>query len=284
MIAPFFDGFAIRGAIWYQGEGNSSSVTADSDGSYTAHFNGVRNTFRDAFDDDELPVFIIQIPPRVGNPFYFRALQYELAKSDNNTYLVSSLYASSTYSSNELKYTNPGESMVHYERKSPVGLALADSVLEHVYGMADRSAPEILSVQKRDGAIVITFDTELIVDMGSEMLGFEIAGADKEWVSATATYRDKTVTLSAEGVSAPEYVRYGSGKSILVFEDGTEIIHNKENATFAYDEANGIVTITVGEKIYTIDISDPAVIGGRMPCNVVATNGTALPVFLAIAI
>lgn len=284
MIAPFFDGFAIRGAIWYQGEGNSGSVTADSDGSYTAHFNGVRNTFRDAFDDDELPVFIIQIPPRVGNPFYFRALQYDLAKNDDNTYLVSSLYASSTYSSNELKYTNPGESMVHYERKSPVGLALADSVLEHVYGMADRSAPEILSVEKRDGAIVITFDTELTVDMGSEMLGFEIAGADKEWVRATATYRDKTVTLSAEGVSAPEYVRYGSGKSILVFEDGTEIIHNKDNAKFAYDEANGIVTITVGEKIYTIDINDPAVIGGRMPCNVVATNGTALPVFLAIAI
>ena len=284
MIAPFFDGFSIRGAVWYQGEGNSGSVTAESEGDYRAHFTGVRNTFRDVFADEELPVFIIQIPPRVGNPFYFRALQYDIAEKDDNTYVVMSLYASSTYSANELKNTNPGESMVHYERKSPVGLALADSVLENVYGMADRSAPNILSVVKRDGAIVITFDRELTIDMGTEMLGFEIAGSDKDWVRASATYADKTVTLTAEGVSDPEYVRYGAGKSILVFEDGTEILHHKENATFAYDEATGIVTITANGKVYVIDSSDPAVIGGRMPCNVVATNGTALPLFLAIAI
>ena len=244
----------------------------------------MRNSFRDAFGDEELPVFIIQIPPRVGNPFYFRALQYELAKNDDNTYLVSSLYASSTSSANELKNTNPGESMVHYERKSPVGLALADSVLENIYGIGDSSAPEIISVVKQGGAIVITFDRELTVAMGSEMLGFEIAGADEAWVAAKAVYYNKTVTLTAEGVDAPELVRYGAGKSILVFEDGTEILHNKNDATFTYDEAKGIVTITVGERVFVIDSSDPSVIGGRMACNVVATNGTALPVFLAIAI
>lgn len=284
MIAPFFDGFAIRGAIWYQGEGNAGSVTADSTGDYPIHFTGVRNSFREAFADEELPVFIIQIPPRMNNPFYFRALQYELAKNDDNTYLVSSLYAGSTYSENELKYTTPeSDSMVHYERRSPMGHALADSVLENIYGMGELSAPQVLSVQKQGSAIVITFDRDLTVDMGSEMLGFEIAGADKEWVIAKAVYADKTVTLTAEGVDAPEHVRYGSGKSILVFEDGTEIYHSKDDAKFVYDEAAGTVTITANGKVYVIDTSDPAIIGGRMPCNVVATNGTALPVFSAVA-
>ena len=284
MIAPFFDGFSIRGAIWYQGEGNASSVTADSDGDYEAHFNGVRNTFRDVFADKELPVFIIQIPPRMGNPFYFRALQYDMAQKDANTYVVMSLVAGSTYSSNELLYTSPsGDSMVHYERKTPVGLALADSVLENVYNMGQLSAPKILSIVKKDGAIVITFDRDLTVDMGSEMIGFEIAGADSEWVAASAYYFNRTVTLTADGVSVPEKVRYGADKSILVLDDGTEFYHNKTDATIVYDEANGTVTMTVNGKVYVIDTSDPAVIGGRMNCNVVATNGTALPIFMAVA-
>lgn len=284
MIAPIFDGFSIRGAIWYQGEGNAGSVTADSDGNYAAHFTGVRNTFREAFADEELPVFIIQIPPRMNNPFYFRALQYDMAKKDDNTYLVMSLYAGSTYSSNELQYTTPaGDSMVHYERRSPVGLALADSVLENIYGMGELSSPRILSVVKRDGAIVITFDRELTIDMGSEMLGFEIAGDDKQWVTASASYSDKTVTLTADGVLLPTMVRYGCDKSILVLEDGTEIIHNKSDGSFNYDADLGIVTITANGNVYVIDTADPAIIGGRMSCNVVATNGSALPLFVAVA-
>lgn len=284
MIAPFFDGFSIRGAIWYQGEGNASSVTADSDGDYTKHFTGVRNTLRDAFADEELPVFIIQLPPRMGNPFYFRALQYDLAKNDDNTYLVFSHLAGSTYSANELLNTSPdGDSMVHYERKSPVGLALADSVLENVYGKGALSAPKILSIVKRGGAIVITFDRELAIDDETEMIGFEIAGADGTWVAAKADYTDKVVTLTASGVSEPLFVRYGSGKSILMLDDGTELPHNQTETTVVYDEAAGTVTITMGSETYVIYTSDPAVIGARMPGNVVATNGTALPVFLAVA-
>ena len=115
------------------------------------------------------------------------------------------------------------------------------------------------------------------------MLGFEIRAAGGEWVAAKATYADKTVTLTAEGVSAPEEVRYGADKSILVLEDGTEFYHNKADATIVWNEEEGTVTITHNGNVYIIDTSDPAVIGGRMNHNVVATNGTALPVFLITA-
>lgn len=284
MIAPFFGGFTVRGAVWYQGEGNAASVTATSDGDYGKHFNGVRNSFRDAFGDESLPMFIIQTPARMSDPFYFRALQYELARQDANTYVVTSTSSGVTFSANELKYTSPdGDSMVHYERKSPVGLAVADSVLENVYGLDRDSSPKILSVQKSGNAIVITFDRELTIDSGYEMLGFDIAGADGVWVAAKATYADKKVTLTADGVSAPERVRYGCGLAILTLADGTEIVYNKNYAKFVYDEAAGTVTITVGENVYVIDTNDPAVIGARMNGNVVATSGAALPVFLATA-
>ena len=283
MISPIA-GFSIRGAIWYQGEGNASSVTATEDGDYTKHFNGVRNTFRETFCDADLPVFIIQIPPRMGNPFYFRALQYKLAHDDANTYVVASHVASSTYTDNELQYTGPtSDSMVHYERKSPVGLALANSVLENVYHAGEGlkiSAPKILSIVIEGGAVKITFDRELTVDMGNEMIGFEIAGSGDEWVAAKASYKDCVVTLTADGVSSPEKVRYGAGKSILVFDDGTELLHNKTDASFTHDETAHTVTITANGKTYVINTSDPAIIGARSISNVVATNGSTLPIFL----
>ncbi len=283
MIAPY-EGFAIRGAVWYQGEGNAGSVNETEDGNYAQHFRGVRNSFRDAFGDENLPVFIIQIPPRMGNPFYFKALQYDLANEDANTYVVASHLASSTYSDNELKYTGPdSDGMVHYERKSPLGLALADSVLENVYYAGEGlkiSAPKILSVVSVGRAIRITFDRELAVDMGSEMIGFEIAGPGTEWVAAKASYENCVVTLTADGVSAPNRVRYGAQKSILVLEDGTEIIHNKSDGTFKYNEAEKTVTITYDGKTYIIHTSDPEVIGARSVSNVVAANGSTLPVFL----
>lgn len=283
MIAPFFDGFSIRGALWYQGEGNAGSVTAESEGDYRMHFTGVRNTFRDVFADEELPVFIVQLPPRMGNPFYFRALQYDIADKDDNTYLVLSHLAGSTFTDNELKNTGPEtDSMVHYERKSPVGLALADSVLENVYGKGKISAPKILSIEKRDNTIVITFDRELMTDSGSDMVGFEISNADGEWVDAKAAYADKVVVLTAEGVSDPTGVRYGAAKSILILDDGTEFIYNKSDSSFAHNQTEGTITITYNGKSYVIHTNDPAVIGARMPGNVVATNGTALPVFMSV--
>lgn len=283
MIAPFFEGFAIRGVIWDQGGANAGSVSAESEGDYRAHFTGVRDSFRDAFGDEELPVFIIQLPPRMSDTFYFRALQYDLALKDENTYVVASPTSGSTYSKNELKNTSPeSDSMVHYERKSPVGLALADSALENVYMIDNNSAPNIVSITKQGGAIIITFDRDVTIDSGVEMLGFEIAGIDEVWVAAKATYSGNIVTLSADGISAPDRVRYGKGESILTLKDGTEIIHNKKYASFVYDEAAGTVTITTDDRVYVIDTSNPDVIGARMPGNVIAKGGAYLPVFLAV--
>ena len=279
MIAPIA-GFSIRGAAWYQGEGNAAHVNATEDGDYTKHFEGVKATFRDAFCDEELPVFILQIPARMGDSFYFKALQYDLARADDNVYVVASNLSGSNFSDAEMENTNVGESMVHYFRKSPFGLALADSVLENIYGMGELSAPQILSVVSEGGKIKITFDRELTFDRGSEMLGFDIAGSGTDWVKAKATYENCVVTLTADGVSAPNRVRYGADIGILVLDDGTEIVYSKSHTTFNYDQTAGTVTIVSNGNTYVIHTNDPEVIGSRTYGNVMATNGTALPVFL----
>jgi hypothetical protein len=156
-------------------------------------------------------------------------------------------------------------------------------VLENVYYFGDDvklSAPKILSVKVVGNAVKITFDRLLTVDMGKEMIGFDIKGADGNWARAKASYADCVVTLTADGVSAPTAVRYGDGGGVLVMEDGTVIPHNKSVCTFEHNTTAHTVTITYQGNKYVIHTNDPEVIGARTTANVVATNGTSLPVFL----
>jgi len=44
---------------------------------------------------------------------------------------------------------------------------------------------------------------------GGELAGFEIAGADKQFVPATARIDGASVEVKSVGVKNPEYVRYG---------------------------------------------------------------------------
>ena len=44
---------------------------------------------------------------------------------------------------------------------------------------------------------------------GAAPVGFELAGADKKYAPATAEIKGETVVLTAEGVKAPKYMRYG---------------------------------------------------------------------------
>ena len=72
MVAPL-KGFSVAVVIWYQGEGNGGNVTADGDGGYGDLFRAVRKTFRDTFNDDELPTFIVQLSPYNTDRSYMRA-------------------------------------------------------------------------------------------------------------------------------------------------------------------------------------------------------------------
>ncbi len=279
MIAPI-KGFAARGAIWYQGEGNSSSVGADKDG-YTAPFNAVRATFREAFLDDELPFFVIQLPAHMSNFAYYRELQYNLAAADANTYIVNSGIAGAAFTEKEMQNTDPGENMVHYARKSPLGNALADTVLEKLFFKDEKiAAPEILSCVREGIAIRLTLDRDFTLLYGNKIVGFEIAGADGVFKSAVATYEGRTITLMASGISNPKYVRYAHSYSVLELEDGTEFDFNKNAAAFNWNEGTGVVTIVVnGGETYEFNVSDTIVVRSHLNGNIVATNGNTLPAF-----
>ena len=175
--------------------------------------------------------------------------------------------------------------MVHYARKSPLGLAAADSVLEHIYGMGKLSAPEIVSV-KRDGyKIVVTFDIEITLAFGSEIEGFELLTDENEWVKASGSFRSKTeLEFFAVGELNPKAVRYGHGSNLLVLEDGSTIkfAFNKNEGTsnyYGYDATAGTVTLTTELGVIVIDIKDTPVITSRTVGNIIAANGNSLTPF-----
>lgn len=284
MVAPLKN-FAAAGVIWYQGEGNGSGVTADGDSGYGDLFRAVRKTFRDTFNDDELPTFIVQLSPYNVDRSYMRELQYQLALEDENTHLIFSSTAGPVFSEKDMPYTDPDDSMVHYARKSPLGLAAADSVLEHVYGMGKLSAPEIVSV-KRDGyKIVVTFDREITLAFGSEIEGFELLTDDGEWVSAKGSFRsDCELEFFAAGELNPTAVRYGHGKNLLMFEDGSTVkfsFDKKEGTSnyYGYDSTTGTVTLTTEIGVIVIDVKDTPVITSRTAGNIIAANGNSLTPF-----
>lgn len=290
MIKPL-EGFSVAGTIWYQGEGNGGSVTESSDGAYAARFRGVRQTFRNTFGADQsLPMFVIQIPSYFSNLSYFKALQYEMVRDDENSYVVSNSVVGPVFSTDDL-YTSSvdGDSMVHYARKSPMGISLAASILENYYGMGQLSAPKIVSAIADGHKIKLTLDRDFEIMWGEEIVGFELAGPDGTFKTAYATVDGRTITLTAPGVMVPKAVRYGFGRASFEMEDGKIITAAKDLYSFVTTVTEDTakkdvynVTITdkaTGEQLYSFSSDDPAVIRCRGTGNIASTTGQTLPVF-----
>jgi sialate O-acetylesterase len=101
---------------------------------------------------------------------------------------------------------------VHPPRKVEVGERLAATALKTVYGKdVAASGPIIQGFMKKGSKaqVFFAYANGLKTTDGAAPVGFEIAGADKKFVPATAEIRNHTIMLSAEGVKDPRYIRYG---------------------------------------------------------------------------
>ena len=101
---------------------------------------------------------------------------------------------------------------IHPTNKEPVGQRLALAARALAYGeKIVYSGPIYESMKVEGGKIRLTFNSigaGLVAD-GGGLMGFTIAGADRQFVAAKAEIQDKCVIVSAAGVAAPVAVRYG---------------------------------------------------------------------------
>ncbi len=173
MLAPLGP-FAMRGAIWYQGEQNCNEPQR-----YASRMHALYNGWKLKFENPSLSFLFVQIPPW-GSP-EIAALQEAQA-----------LFASEEPTTGMAVVNDLGNLKdIHPNVKGPVGRRLAALALQRNYGykdlVADAPRPKSWSVLE-GGAIEITFDFVknwyVYNDDRSMATGFEVRDAKGQWHKA----------------------------------------------------------------------------------------------------
>ena len=203
-ISPWIP-YAIRGAIWYQGEANAHNM--DSGKLYTLQLTALIKDWRARWGEGDFPFAWVQLPN-------FKAPQKEAVEDDGwpsvREGMLKTLALPNTGMAIAMGAGEAGN--IHPQDKQAVGQRLAYWALADVYkkpGVAS-SGPLPAGHELKGSTIVVSFshtDGGLVAKDG-ELKGFAIAGADKKWVRATAQISGATVIVSNPEVKAPQSVRY----------------------------------------------------------------------------
>ena len=223
MIAPIVP-FAIRGAIWYQGESNAPRAWQ-----YRTAFPLLIQDWRAQWKQGDFPFYFCQLAncggkgaqPVEADWAELREAQAEALKLPHTGQAVLI----------ELGEANDG----HPRNKQDVGDRLAVLALAKDYGKAiPFSGPVYQSLKIENGKARLSFahvegglvahpvpatyvrsslknETAPLVRNSpqSELEGFAICGEDKKWVWADAKIEGDTVVVGSDKVPAPAAVRYG---------------------------------------------------------------------------
>jgi len=218
MINPLIP-FAIKGAIWYQGESNAGAEAVE----YRILFPAMITNWRSLWKEGDFPFLFVQLanygaPPKTaGEPSAWAVLRESQLKT--------------------LSLQNTGMAVIddigtgggiHPPDKEDVGARLALAARHVAYGEnLVYTGPIYDALRVADGAAHIVFKPDSIgggliigsapwVDPAAspisktDLVGFAIAGEDKKWVWATAKIESdgKGVVVSSPEVPAPVAVRY----------------------------------------------------------------------------
>jgi sialate O-acetylesterase len=193
MIAPVVP-YGMKGVIWYQGEANAGKSKE-----YQTLFPAMIADWRAKWNIGDFPFLYVQIAPFKGQPPEIREAQFLTIATTKNTAMT--------------VITDVGDANdIHPKRKEPVGHRLSLAARALAYGeKIEYSGPLYESMKRGRDKAEISFrhvGGGLIAKDG-ELKGFTIAGANGEFVPATAEIQGDKVVVSAEGVSTPKAVRYG---------------------------------------------------------------------------
>lgn len=193
-IAPLIP-YAIRGAVWYQGEANTRGDKA-------------------RFYQYQLPLLVTDWRARWGSEFPFAWVQLPNFTAGEGWCAVREAMLKS------LKVPNTGMAVaidigepknIHPKNKQEVGRRLGMWALGTVYGKKiATSGPLPTAHTVRGHEMVVSFahaDGGLVAKRGN-LKGFVIAGADHQWKPAQARIEGDVVVVSSPDVPQPVAVRY----------------------------------------------------------------------------
>ncbi|QHI68924.1 sialate O-acetylesterase [Tichowtungia aerotolerans] len=190
--------FAIRGAIWYQGESNHTEGSL-----YVERSRALINGWRELWGRD-FPFYFVQIAPYQYKeedarilPVFWEA-QAEVARTIPNTGMA----VISEYTTLD---------NIHPVNKEVPGERLALLAEAGTYGMdVEFSGPVFQGLEKSDGTLTVAFDFAdgLTTRNGKMPNWFEIAGDDGAFYLAQAEIKGNCVVLHSPRVPHPQAVRF----------------------------------------------------------------------------
>jgi len=200
MIHPMIN-YAIRGAIWYQGESNVTEKDL-----YTHKKRALIDSWRKAWNVGEFPFLFVQLAP------------FDYAHT--NQFVLPELWNAQREA---LAIPNTGMAIItdlgnlrdiHPRRKREVGARLALWALAKTYGRDQLvySGPLVKSAVRDGSKVKVTFDhvgSGLVAREGDAMSWFELAGTNGVFARAQAVIQGADVVVSAGTVVEPVQVRYG---------------------------------------------------------------------------
>ncbi|MBZ5859285.1 sialate O-acetylesterase [Flavihumibacter profundi] len=203
MIYPLTN-YNIAGAIWYQGESNTST-----NATYQQLFTKMIESWRKAFKK-EIPFYYVQIAP------------YAYGQKNVGALLQEQQALSMTYpKTGMVVITDLVDSVtnIHPSRKRPVGERLANWALSETYGVSGIAykSPELISAALSNDKIILRFTNApngLIIN-GNEATGFFVSGEQEAWFPAKAKVEKDVITVTCPEVKTPYHVRYGFGNTTI---------------------------------------------------------------------
>ncbi len=196
MVAPLVN-YAIKGVIWYQGESSTSPELANV---YAESFPILIADWREKWRQGDFPFIYVQISSFTSGP---RAAWGTVRDAQRRT-----LNVANTAMVVSLDAGNPKN--VHPSDKRTVADRLVLAARGLIYGdKVEYSGPLFRQVTNERDAMRVWFDHATgLHAKDTEVKGFEIAGADHNFVSATVEIAGDTVLVKSSQVAEPRYVRY----------------------------------------------------------------------------
>ncbi len=200
MIFPIIN-FAIKGAIWYQGESNIGDYKE-----YAALMAGMVSGWRKDFGVGEFPFYFVQIAPYFYNNS--KAINSALQRDEQLAAmtLIPNSGMVSTIDIGEEKSIHPAEKLI-------VGKRLSYWALSETYGFKgiNFKSPTYKSMSVKDSVATVTIENTVngLCSFGNEVEGFEIAGEDNVFYQARYSLKGKDqVLVWSPKVKTPVAVRY----------------------------------------------------------------------------
>lgn len=238
MINPIVP-FAIRGAIWYQGESNVGRAEQ-----YAKLFPAMITDWRKQWGQGDFPFLFVQLAPycyggdKATNTPKDTGKLAELWEAQLKTLALANTGMAVTTDITDLFD-------IHPKNKQDVGARLAQWALGTTYGKdVTISGPLYDSMVVEAGKIRIKFKHAegLTAKDSQELTFFEIAGEDEKFVPAKAEIDGETVVVSSPDVPKPVAVRFG-------WKDyATPNLYNKARLPASPFRTDNFKMVTAGQK------------------------------------